>query len=299
MHYSVLLDESIELLNINPDGIYIDGTFGRGGHTKEILAKLSNKGRLIAFDKDIVAVNHALELKDKRLEIIHDSFAKVREHLKKLGIERVDGILLDLGVSSPQLDVKERGFSFRLNGELDMRMDNTKGINARQWINQVAEDELAKVLWQYSEERFSRKIAHNIVIERAKKEITTTNELAKIISDCIPFKEKGQHPATRSFQAIRIFINNELGDLEAILSELPLILNHGARVVVISFHSLEDRIVKNKFNELASNNLPKWVVSTDSKKEYRIIAKKIRASIEEISKNKRSKSGIMRCLERI
>ena len=300
MHYSVLLQESIELLNINPDGVYVDGTFGRGGHTREILAKLSAKGRLIAFDKDPEAQRFAIEnIADTRLTLVHDSFANFNTQLLDLGVNKIDGVLLDLGVSSPQLDTPERGFSFRFDAPLDMRMDNSRGQSVAEWLNKVSEKELADVIWRYGEEKFSRRIAREIVAQRELAPLVTTKQLADLISKLIPFQEKGQHPATRVFQALRIQINNELGDLESFLAIAPGMLNLDGRIVVISFHSLEDRIVKTYFNKLAkADNLPKWVMVTDSSSEYKVIAKKIIAGFNEVNENSRSRSAIMRCLER-
>ena len=301
IHYSVLLSESIELLNIKPDGVYVDGTFGRGGHSGEILKHLSAHGRLIAFDKDIEAINYAKEkFSDSRLTMVHDSFSQIDKYLNQMNVAKVDGVILDLGISSPQIDNANRGFSFRFDSELDMRMDNTRGQSAREWINQVDEVELARVLWQYGEEKFSRKIAKNIISARAQKEIVTTTQLAEIIAASVYIRDKGQNPATRSFQAIRIHINNELGDLQDILAKLPLFLNNHGRIVVISFHSLEDRIVKTRFNDLAKQeHLPKWVTAEAALPDYTVIAKKIKASTDEVSENSRSRSAILRCLERI
>ncbi|MCE3268661.1 MAG: mraW [Burkholderiales bacterium] len=297
-HYPVLLKESIELLNIKADGIYIDGTFGRGGHTKEILKRLGPDGRLIAFDKDPEAHTYAFEhFTDKRLKLIWDSFANMAEHLPDL---KVDGILLDLGVSSPQLDDQTRGFSFRFDAPLDMRMDTSKGISAKEWINSVSEKELADILWNYGEERFSKRIAKAIIDRRQKEPIETTKELANIIDNAMPFKEKGKNPATRSFQAIRIFINNELRDLEQLLAQIPGLLQVGGVMVVISFHSLEDRMVKNAFNNLAKvQNLPKWVMADPVLPGYEIIAKKIKANSNEIENNVRSRSSILRAIKRL
>lgn len=301
MHYSVLLNESIRLLNINPDGIYIDGTFGRGGHSKAILSHLSQNGQLIAFDKDPEAIKYAgNSISDQRLNLIHDSFANLDSELDKLGIKQVNGILLDLGISSPQLDAPERGFSFRFDAPLDMRMNNQAGISASEWLNKATETELVDVFWRYGEEKFSRRIANAIVAARQKKLVTTTSQLANLISEQIPYREKGQHPATRVFQAIRIQVNNELSDLERILTIAPKYLKLNGRMVVISFHSLEDRIVKTHFASLAqANKLPKWVMVDDVQSEFKIIAKKMRASSGEIAENSRSRSAIMRCLERI
>jgi 16S rRNA (cytosine1402-N4)-methyltransferase len=300
-HYSVLLRESIDLLSIKPDGIYVDGTFGRGGHTKEILARLGKNGKIIAFDKDPDAHAYATEnFKDKRLTLIHDSFANMKIHLASLEIERVDGVLLDLGVSSPQLDDETRGFSFRFDGPLDMRMNPYNGISAKDWINSVTERELADVLWNYGEERFYKKIAKAIVDKRQNAPIETTKELADIIDSAMPFKEKGKNPATRSFQAIRIYINNELGDLEHLLADIPQLLAINAVMVVISFHSLEDRLVKNAFNDLArAKHLPKWVMAEPELPGYEVVAKKVKPGIGELEENVRSRSSILRAIKRV
>lgn len=300
-HFSVLLQQSIKLLNIKPDGIYVDGTFGRGGHSLAILNNLGPDGKLFAFDKDLVAIEHAQQMiADTRFTITHDSFANLGAQLSNYSFEKVDGVLLDLGVSSPQIDEAWRGFSFMQDGELDMRMDNTQGVSCKDWLASVSEADLAQVLWEYGEERFARKIAQNIIKEREVKPITRTLELARIIERSIPYREKSKHPATRSFQAIRIKINNELADLQSFLERVPSILNHGARVVIISFHSLEDRIVKIEFNKLSRGlRLPKWVMLADAMPEYRLIAKKLKPELEELNKNARSRSAILRCLEKI
>lgn len=300
-HYSVLLNESIQLLSIKDDGIYVDGTFGRGGHSLAILDKLNANGRLIAFDKDPEAIAYAREhIIDDRFTIVHGSFSSLLTSLSELKINKIDGLLLDLGVSSPQLDTKERGFSFRFDATLDMRMDNTHGQSAKEWINTVSEEDLAYVLWHYGEERFSRKIARAIIARRVDDPILTTKQLADLISENIHVKDKNQHPATRTFQAIRIFINNELGDLEKILMDAPTLLNKSARIVAISFHSLEDRIVKQAFNNLVrTDKLPKWVMVQDSEPEYKLIANKVKASDRELAENKRSRSAVMRSLEKL
>jgi 16S rRNA (cytosine1402-N4)-methyltransferase len=300
-HYSVLLKESIELLDVKPDGIYVDGTFGRGGHTKEILSRLGENGKIIAFDKDPDAHAYAKEhFKDERLTLIHDSFANMTNHLARLEINLVDGVLLDLGVSSPQLDDEKRGFSFRFDSPLDMRMNTHSGVSAKDWINSVTERELADVLWNYGEERFYKKIAKAIVDKRQSAPIETTRQLADVIDNAMPFKEKGKNPATRSFQAIRIFINNELGDLEQLLTQIPELLAINGIMVVISFHSLEDRIVKNAFNDLArTKNLPKWVMAEPELPNYEVIAKKVKASASELEENARSRSSILRAIKRL
>lgn len=297
----MLLKESIELLSIKPDGVYVDGTFGRGGHTKEILSRLDKSGRIIAFDKDPDALAYAVEhFKDKRLTLVHNSFASMKSHLASLGIERVDGVLLDLGVSSPQLDDKARGFSFRLDGPLDMRMDTTSGVSAKEWVNSAQEKELADVLWNYGEERFYKKIAKAIVDKRQVAPIETTKELAGIIDNAMPYKEKGKNPATRSFQAIRIFINNELGDLEHLLVDIPQLLAINGVMVVISFHSLEDRLVKNAFNDLTkAKHVPKWIMAEPELPNYQVIAKKVKASAGELEENVRSRSSILRAIKHV
>lgn len=301
LHYPVLLTESVELLDIKADGVYVDGTFGRGGHSKLILDKLGSNGQLICFDKDIEALEYAKSnLNDRRLRTVHDSFSTLTSYINSNDINKIDGLILDLGISSPQVDTPHRGFSFRLDALLDMRMDTTRGQTLEQWINTVDETVLANVLWQYGEERFHKRIAKHIVKSRGIRPITTTFELADIIAQSIPFHEKGQHPATRSFQALRIVINNELNDLEILLDGIPDFLNIDGRVVVISFHSLEDRLVKNKFNQLSKPKiLPKWIMSDIEQVNYAIIAKKVKASYREISENIRSRSAIMRCLKRL
>lgn len=303
MHYSVLLNESIDLLNIKPDGCYIDGTFGRGGHSRAILNLLGANGRLIAFDKDPEAVNYAKDIiTDERFTIVHNSFASAEQYLISNAIQTVDGVLLDLGVSSPQFDTPERGFSFRFDAALDMRMNNSAGagMTAADWVNTADEFDLADVFWRYGEEKFSRRIARAIVSRRANQPLKTTTELANLVAGQISYKEKGQHPATRVFQAIRIYINNELGDLESILTTMPNKLALNGRMVIISFHSLEDRIVKNKFNQLAAGEkLPRWVMANEKPSEYKVIAKKIKAGLNEVQENSRSRSAVMRCLERV
>lgn len=301
MHYSVLLNESIDLLQIKSDGVYVDGTFGRGGHSREILKRLGDNGRLIAFDKDPEALAYAMRtINDGRFTLIHASFAELKNKLAEINIDSVDGVLLDLGVSSPQLDTPERGFSFRFDAPLDMRMDNSQGMSAAQWLNSAEEVELADLFWRYGEEKFSRRIAKEIVKKRNIQQLETTTQLAELVASVIPYREKGQHPATRVFQATRIQVNNELGDLEQILADAPKLLNLAGRMVVISFHSLEDRIVKTSFADYTSvNKLPKWVmVSEEDSSDYKVIAKKVKAGNNEITENSRSRSAIMRALER-
>lgn len=245
-HLPVLLEEAIRGMNIKPDGRYIDGTFGRGGHSAAILARLGDGGRLLAFDKDPRALETAQEKfsHDSRFTLVQDSFARMAPHIAEQGWEQVDGILLDLGVSSPQLDDASRGFSFQKDGPLDMRMDTHRGPTAAQWLADAGEKEIARVLKEYGEERFAKRIARAIVAARTEQPITTTKQLSAIVAAANPAWEKGKDPATRAFQAIRIYINHELDELDECLSQVTDLLVPGGRLVVISFHSLEDRRIK-------------------------------------------------------
>lgn len=304
-HYSVLLKESVDALVKNKDGVYIDGTFGRGGHSKQILASLGANGRLIGFDKDpeAVAVGEDLARRDERFSIIHSSFTNMKEELARHGIDKpLDGIVLDLGVSSPQLDNAERGFSFLKDGPLDMRMDNTQGQTAAQWLAIAEEKDIAYVLKEYGEERFGKRMARAIVEKREQMDITSTLQLAKIVADANPKWEKGKNPATRAFQAIRIFINRELEDLNNTLSDSLDLLNVEGRLVVISFHSLEDRIVKRFFKEKSrGKEIPMSIPITENmlNKELKIIQKPLKAGDEELQENIRSRSAIMRVAEKL
>ena len=301
IHYSVLLNESVELLGIKAHGTYVDGTFGRGGHSKVILERLGSDGKLIAFDKDIEAVEYANKnINDNRFNIVHGSFVQLTQYLEANNIEKIDGLLLDLGVSSPQFDTQERGFSFRFDGPLDMRMDQTDGITLAKWLELASGKEIDDVLKCYGEERFHKRIAANIVKVRQIKPIVTIFDLLKILDESIVFKERDKHFATRAFQAFRIKINNELEDLEKLLNAIPDYLEIGGRMVVISFHSLEDRIVKERFNKLSKPvSVPKWVMTLDEEPSFKVVAKKIRASELELKENTRSRSAILRCLERL
>ena len=304
-HISVMLNESVDYLVTNKQGIYVDGTFGRGGHSRLVLAQL-DEGRLLGFDKDPLAIESgkALALEDSRFQIVQDSFANMDEHIKQCLSEtgRVDGVLMDLGVSSPQLDDAERGFSFMNDGPLDMRMNPNKGLSAAQWVARVGETELADVMYQYGEERFSRRIAKAICEYRAHTEIKSTLQFAKIIAEANPAWEKGKNPATRAFQGIRIFINDELKDLEIGLEVAANALTVGGRLVVISFHSLEDRIVK-RFMKLKSKGpeLPRYLPIQNAHLDikFRSIGKANKPSKTEVSDNVRSRSAVMRVLERI
>jgi 16S rRNA (cytosine1402-N4)-methyltransferase len=303
-HQSVLLEEALESLNIRPSGIYIDATFGRGGHSRAILSKLNEKGRLIAFDQDPEAIVYGREqfADEPRLTIEHCNFNQVASVVEKFGLAgKIDGILMDLGVSSPQLDDAGRGFSFLRSGPLDMRMDTTQGETARQWLARVKSADLINVLKKYGEEKFARRIATAIVERRAEREIADTGDLAEIISNAIPVKEKHKHPATRSFQAIRIFINAELQSIEWGLKDAVSVLAKGGRLSVISFHSLEDRIVKRFMRDISSRpKLPAGlpVMEADIEVPYRLVSKPIVAGAKELQVNPRARSARLRVLER-
>ena len=305
-HKSVLLNECIEGLNINPKGIYVDGTLGGAGHSKEIVKELSNEGILIGIDRDTEALAAAKEnLKDySNVKYVHGNHDDIKEILEDLNIEKVDGILLDLGVSSYQLDERNRGFSYLGSNELDMRMDKTQELTAKIVVNTYKEEDLANIIYEYGEEKFSRNIAKNICIYRKQKEIETTSELVEIIEKSIPkSKQKDGHPAKRTFQAIRIEVNNEIKPLEKTITDCIEVLNSKGRLCVITFHSLEDRAVKNAFKNALGNcicpkDLPYCICG--AKEEGIIINKKpIIASKEEQEENSRSKSAKLRIFEKI
>ncbi len=304
MHETVLLEEAVELLVTKPSGIYVDATFGRGGHSKAILNALDESGRLIAFDKDVDALKEAGKVfsDDPRFEIVHGSFADIESHLSKKGILKVDGVLADLGVSSPQLDDAGRGFSFMKDGPLDMRMDRTTGLSASDWLANASAQEIANVLRDYGEEKFSKRIASAIFEACKVGPIRTTLELAKIVSDANPSWEKYKHPATRSFQAIRIKVNNELGDLASLLEGSSRSLDLNGRLVVISFHSLEDRMVKRFMREKVKGDVPPPnvpIFEKDIVRNFKAVGKAVKASDEEVSNNIRARSAVMRILEKI
>lgn len=304
-HRPVLFEEVLEALNIRPDGIYLDGTFGRGGHSAEILERLNDNGRLLAVDKDPQAIAVAGQRfgDDPRFSIVRGSFTMLEQEVAKRGWSgKVDGILLDLGVSSPQLDDARRGFSFRHDGPLDMRMDPEHGPSAADWLNSAAEEEIARVLKEYGEERFARRIARAIVQQRELSPITTTARLAKIVADANPKWERDKNPATRSFQAIRIFINSELDELEQVLQQSVAMLAPGGRLAVISFHSLEDRRVKRFIrDEARGGDFPPDLPITDSQmnRRLRAVGKDIRASRDELALNPRARSAVLRVAERL
>lgn len=298
-HVSVLLEESVAALAIKPDGTYLDGTFGRGGHSRAILRSLSNSGRLIAFDKDPQAESSAEQFsEDPRFEFVRASFAEISSRVKT---SELDGILLDLGVSSPQLDNAERGFGFSDDGPLDMRMDTRAGMTAAEWLATAPEADIADVIKTYGEERFAKRMASAIVKARAESPIIRTKQLATIVAEANPKWEPHKHPATRAFQAIRIFINRELEDLEIALGHTVDALSEGGRLVVISFHSLEDRIVKRFMRDQArGQQLPKHVpvIDSDTGKTLNLVGKAVKPSTDEVQRNPRSRSAIMRVAER-
>ena len=304
-HRTVLLDEAVDALELSgarASGTYIDGTFGRGGHSRLLLSRLAPEGRLIAFDKDPQAIATAEQIDDPRFCIVHDSFATMADALAARGIHQVDGILLDLGISSPQVDDASRGFSFRQDGPLDMRMDTTRGMSAAEWLGIATEQQLEKVIRDYGEERFAFQIAKAIVAGRAIKPISTTRELAAIVANAVKTREKGKDPATRTFQAIRIFINKELEDLEAGLTAAYSMLAPGARMSVISFHSLEDRMVKQFLASKAKvaqpdRRLPIRAVDLPQP-EMKLITK-TKPSDAEVDANPRARSAVLRVAERL
>ena len=304
VHKPVLLDEVIKALNIRSDGFYIDGTFGRGGHSREIIKRLGDKGRLLAFDKDpdaIMSVGVDL-IQDERFEIIKGSFTMLMRYVKQHEIKKqVSGVLFDFGVSSPQLDDIKRGFSFRYDAPLDMRMNPTEGESASEWLNKASEKEIADVIYKYGEERASRKISKAIIKIRKKTPIHRTKQLAEIICKAIPSNKKDIHPATKTFQAFRIYINHELDEIREVLPQATDVLCKGGRLAAISFHSLEDRIVKRFMRDQSKPKdqpleLPVAQDYRDIK--LKLVGKKIRSSEDEVSKNQRARSALLRVAER-
>ena len=303
LHRSVLLREAVDALVVDPGGFYIDGTFGRGGHSALVLEKLNEDGRLLAVDKDPQAIAYAGErfAGESRFEIWHGSFADMDQAAGEMA-GKVDGILLDLGVSSPQLDQPERGFSFMQDGPLDMRMDTSRGMSAADWVNTESEAELARVFKEYGEERFARRMAGAIVRRRQEQPFERTLDLAEVVKAANPAWEKGKHPATRVFQAIRIHVNGELDDLQQALEKSLSLLKPGGRLVVISFHSLEDRMVKRFIREKEKGpQLPRGlpVMESQIKKTLKSVGKAIKAEGREIDDNVRSRSAVMRIAEKL
>jgi 16S rRNA (cytosine1402-N4)-methyltransferase len=304
-HKPVLLEESLEALAIKADGLYLDCTYGRGGHSRALLARLGAAGRLFALDRDpgAVADGQALARHDQRFTIEQTPFSEARRVALRHGLMgRLSGLLLDLGVSSPQLDEPERGFSFTAEGPLDMRMDNSRGETAAEWLARAPEQEISRILHEYGEERFSRRIARAIGRARREAAIATTRRLAEIVSAACPTREPGKHPATRTFQALRIQVNGELDELRACLASVCDLLAAGGRLVVISFHSLEDRIVKRFIrDEARGEQFPRGVpvVAGDSRGRLRLVGKPVRPSPGEVAVNPRARSAVMRVAERL
>ncbi len=301
-HVSVLLEGAVDALKLRSDGVYVDATFGRGGHSRLILSRLGAGGRLLALDRDPAAVASARTWRDDRFEVAHMPFSRLAEALRERGIDAVDGVLFDLGVSSPQLDEAARGFSFRHDAALDMRMDTSAGMTAADWLNQAPEEEIARVVRDYGEERFARQVARAVVAERARAPLTSTRQLAVLVAGAVRTRERGQDPATRTFQAVRIFINGELEEIEAALPRAVDCLRPGGRLVVISFHSLEDRMVKRFMRgEAEGEKLPPEIpVTADRLRPGRLtlIGRAVRPDADECARNPRARSAVMRVAER-
>ena len=303
-HITVLLNEAVDALAVREDGIYVDGTFGRGGHSRLILSRLGSQGRLIVFDKDPQAIEAAQKLaeQDGRVTVVHDGFSSFQTTLDKLGIEEIDGALFDLGISSPQVDDGARGFSFRFDAPLDMRMDPTRGMSAAEWIATASEQDLHEVIKNYGEERFSRQIARAIVAQRTESPIDTTRKLAQLVAQNVRTRERGQDPATRTFQAVRIFINRELEEVEAVLPQVMGRLKQGGRLAVIAFHSLEDRIVKQFVKKYSQHPpLPRWAAVKEADlplPPLKAVGKAIKPGVEETASNPRARSAVLRVAER-
>ncbi|WP_252274635.1 16S rRNA (cytosine(1402)-N(4))-methyltransferase RsmH [Pseudomonas subflava] len=306
-HITVLLDEAVEALAVRADGCYLDGTFGRGGHSRLILERLGPDGRLLGFDKDpqAIATGNALAAEDGRFVVVQRSFAELGDEASARGLAgRVDGVLLDLGVSSPQLDDAERGFSFLNDGPLDMRMNPEAGVSAAQFIATADEDEIARVFKEYGEERFAKRMARAVVQRRGEKPFERTADLAQVLTDANPAWEKGKNPATRAFQGLRIHVNNELGDLERGLDAALESLAVGGRLVVISFHSLEDRIVKQFMKRQAKGEADKLprdlpIIPKAFEPRLKLLGKPIYAGDAELKANPRSRSAVMRVAEKV
>ena len=303
-HITVLLNEAVDALAVREDGIYVDGTFGRGGHSRLILSRLGSQGRLIVFDKDPQAIEAAQKLaeQDGRVTVVHDGFSSFQTTLDKLDIEEIDGALFDLGISSPQIDDGARGFSFRFDAPLDMRMDPTRGMSAAEWIATASEQDLHEVIKNYGEERFSRQIARAIVAQREESPIDTTRKLAQLVAQNVRTRERGQDPATRTFQAVRIFINRELEEVEAVLPQVIGRLKQGGRLAVIAFHSLEDRIVKQFVKKYSQHPpLPRWAAVKEADlplPPLKAVGKAIKPGVEETASNPRARSAVLRVAER-
>ncbi len=303
LHHPVLLTEAVAALAIRPEGIYVDGTFGRGGHSRAILGRLGPTGKLIALDRDPQAIAAGAAIRDARFTLTHAAFSRLNAVLKAQEISQVDGVLLDLGVSSPQLDDATRGMSFRFDAPLDMRMDTTQGETAADFLARADQSELEEVIREYGEERFAHALAKALVAARQQQRISSTGELAALVAQVVRTREPGQHPATRTFQALRIHVNRELEELSLALPQALDRLRPGGRLVVISFHSLEDRIVKRFFRDAANPPQPPKSVpvrATDlPAPTLRPIGKPVRASADEIASNPRARSAVMRVGEKL
>ncbi len=300
-HQTVLLREAVDALAMRPDGVYVDATFGRGGHSRLILERLGPGGRLVALDKDPQAIEVATRISDARFSAVHASFAELAGVLERLGLEGVDGVLLDLGVSSPQLDDAGRGFSFRRDGPLDMRMDTSRGQTAAQWLETASEAEIREVIHDYGEERFAKQIAKAIVAAGQREPIGTTGQLADIVGAAVRTREKGKDPATRTFQAVRIYLNQELAHLSLALPQILELLTPPGRLAVISFHSLEDRIVKHFMRDAAHADVPIRLPLRERElpqPRLRLVGKALRPSAQEIAANPRARSATLRVAER-
>ncbi len=302
VHVSVLLAEAVDALAIRADGIYVDGTFGRGGHSRAVLERLGPHGRLIAFDRDPMAIAAGRAIEDARLTLVHSAFSALDEALSGLQVERVDGVLLDLGVSSPQLDEGARGMSFRYDAPLDMRMDTSRGQTVAQWLAEASVGQITEVIRDYGEERFAHAIAKAIAAARAGGAVATTGQLAALVEKAVRTREPGQHPATRTFQALRIFINQELEELSRVLPACVARLAPGGRLAVISFHSLEDRIVKRFMRDesrppVLPRRLPLRAADLPAPR-LRLLGKAIRPTEQEVEANPRARSAVLRVAER-
>ncbi len=302
-HQAVLLEEAVDALNIKSGGVYVDATFGRGGHSRAVLARLSVVGRLIALDRDPQAMEAGATIADVRFKLLHGDFGDWGRHVRSLGVSAVDGALFDLGMSSPQLDDAGRGFSFRRDGPLDMRMDTSSGETAAQWLARATETDIREVIKRYGEERFAKQIARAIVAARASGPVERTRQLAQIVAEAIPTREPRQDPATRTFQAIRIHVNQELAQLESALTQCIDLIRPEGRLVVISFHSLEDRMVKQYMRrESQPGDLPLRLplrARELPRPHFELIGKKVTASAAEIAANPRARSAVMRVAERL
>lgn len=301
-HIPVLLTEALDALAVRPDGVYVDGTFGRGGHSRGLLARLGENGRLIALDRDPSAIVAGQAITDERFTLVHARFAELADVLDELGVTAVDGVLLDIGVSSPQLDDAERGMSFRQDAPLDMRMDTSRGETVAQWLARADEADIREVIRDYGEERFASAIAKAIVAARSERPVDTTNQLAQIVASAVRTREAGQHPATRSFQALRIFINKELEELSLVLPQALAVLKPAGRLAVICFHSLEDRIVKRFMADQANPPQPPRGLPLRADQLPRptmTLIARIRAGSEEVAANPRARSATLRVAEKV